>query len=65
MLRHFQENKTRIREILAERCVKFPEKKTLTVGLYGTITATISYDTIFEHYNATVAAALTTTKGNQ
>jgi ubiquitin-protein ligase len=64
MLRHFQENKTRIREILAERCVKFPERKTLTVGLYGTITATISYDTIFEHYNATVAA-ITATKGNQ
>jgi hypothetical protein len=68
MLRHFQENKTRIREILAERWKTFPEKKTLTVGLYGCITTTISYDTIIEHYDATVAAttaADNTTKEKQ
>jgi hypothetical protein len=58
MLRHFKENKTHIREILAERWKKFPEKKTLTTGLYGCITAAISYDTILEHYDATVAALL-------
>ena len=64
MFRHFQENKTRIREILGERSKKFPERKTLTVGLYGSITTSISYDTIVEHYDATVAA-LDAKKGKQ
>jgi hypothetical protein len=55
MIRNFKENKTRIREILEERMKKFPEKKTISTGLYGCITAAISYDTILEHYDATVA----------
>jgi ubiquitin-protein ligase len=62
MLRHFKENKTRIREILEERMKKYPEKKTLSTGLYGCITAAISYDTILEHYAATVAATGGTVK---
>jgi ubiquitin-conjugating enzyme E2 Z len=56
MRRHFQENKTRIREILVERRNTFPERKTVTIGLYGGITTAISYDTIIEHYDATDAA---------
>lgn len=56
MRRRFQENKTKIREILAEREKKYPEKKTITIGLYGGITTYISYHTILEHYDATVKA---------
>jgi regulation of enolase protein 1 (concanavalin A-like superfamily) len=56
MMRRFRENKTRIREILTERLKTFPEKKMVSIGLYGCITTVISYDTIFEHYDATVAA---------
>lgn len=58
MKRHFQQNKTRIREILEERVTKFPEKKTVTIGLYGGIMTAISYDTILEHYHRTVTSVL-------
>lgn len=63
MSRHFKENKTRIREILVERTEKTPEKKTISIGLYGGITTAISYDTLLEHFDATVAAASETTNG--
>jgi ubiquitin-protein ligase len=56
MRRHFRENKTRIREILEERYKHYPEKKMLSIGLYGGITTAISYHTILEHYNATASA---------
>lgn len=56
MMRRFRENKTRIREILTERLKTFPEKKMVSIGLYGCITTVISYDTILAHYDATVAA---------
>jgi hypothetical protein len=56
MMRRFQENKTRIREILVERRNTFPQRKTVTIGLYGGITTAISYDTLLEFYDATVTA---------
>ena len=52
MTRKFIENKTRIREILIERNQKYPEKKTVSIGLYGCISTTISYDTIMTDYDA-------------
>ena len=52
MNRKFLENKTRIREILIERTQKYPEKKTLSIGLYGCINTSISYDTIMKDYDA-------------
>jgi ubiquitin-protein ligase len=56
MHRRFHENKTKIREILEERVNKYPDKKTITIGLYGGITTSISYHTILEQYDATVNA---------
>jgi ubiquitin-protein ligase len=56
MMRRFQENKTRIREILVERRNTFPERKTVTIGLYGGITTAIAYDTLLELYDATATA---------
>ena len=55
MTRKFIENKTRIREILIERNQKYPEKKTVSIGLYGCISTTISYDTIMTDYDAVIA----------
>ena len=52
MKRKFLENKTSVREILLERTQKFPEKKTVTIGLYGCIRTAISYDTIMTDYDA-------------
>ena len=52
MKRKFLENKTSVREILLERTQKFPEKKTVTIGLYGCISTAISYDTIMTDYDA-------------
>lgn len=63
MLRRFQENKTRIREILVERRNTFPEKKTVTVGLYGGIRTVISYDTLLEFYDEKVAVVAAAAAG--
>jgi ubiquitin-protein ligase len=52
MRRKFQENKTRIREILVEREKTHPERKTVSIGLYGGITTNISYSTILAQYDA-------------
>jgi len=52
MKRKFLENKTRVRDILIERIQKYPEKKTVSIGLYGCITTSISYDTIMKDYDA-------------
>jgi ubiquitin-protein ligase len=52
MRRKFQENKTRIREILVEREKTHPERKTVTIGLYGGMHTTISYPTILAQYDA-------------
>lgn len=56
MRKRFLENKTRIREILEERRKQYPERKTVTIGIYGGITSSISYHTIMEQYNETVEA---------
>lgn len=55
----FRENKTRIREILMERMKQFPERKPVSIGLYGSIYTFISYDTIMKDYDAAVAAVET------
>jgi ubiquitin-protein ligase len=47
----FIENKSRIREKLVELIKKYPEKKTISIGLYGCITTAISYDTIMKDYD--------------
>jgi ubiquitin-protein ligase len=52
MRRKFIENKQRIREILVERARTHPEKKPVTIGLYGRISTSISYDTIMADYDA-------------
>ena len=52
MCRKFQENKTRIREILMEREKTFPERKTVSIGLYGGITTAIHYSQILTQYDA-------------
>lgn len=52
MRRKFIENKTRIREILVERVQTHPEKKPVSIGLYGRISTYISYDTIMADYDA-------------
>jgi hypothetical protein len=54
MRRRFLENKTRIREILEERRKQYPERKAVTIGLYGGITSVISYHTIMEQYDEVV-----------
>jgi ubiquitin-protein ligase len=46
------ENKTRIREILMEREKTFPERKTVSIGLYGGITTAIHYSLILTQYDA-------------
>ena len=56
MKRKFHENKTRIREILIERMNTYPEKKTVSIGLYGCINANIMYDTIMKDYDAVDAS---------
>jgi hypothetical protein len=52
MKRKFIENKTRIREILVERERTFPEKRPVSISLYGRINTYISYDTIMKDYDA-------------
>jgi ubiquitin-protein ligase len=52
MNRTFQTNKVKIREILTERSKKYPEKKTITIGVYGGITTAIYYSSILTQYDA-------------
>jgi ubiquitin-protein ligase len=52
MNRTFQTNKVKIREILTERSKKYPEKKTITIGVYGGITTAIHYSSILTQYDA-------------
>ncbi len=50
----FRENKDRIREILVERLKRYPERKSIFVGLYGGIHTTIDYDTVMKDYDIVV-----------
>jgi len=52
MNRAFRTNKVKIREILTERSKKYPEKKTITIGVYGGITTAIHYSSILTQYDA-------------
>ena len=52
MRRKFIENKTHIREILVERGRMYPEKKPVSISLYGRISTHLSYDTIMKDYDA-------------
>jgi hypothetical protein len=56
MRRKFLENKTHIREILVEREKTFPERKSVSIALYGGITTNISYSTILTQYDAILTA---------
>jgi ubiquitin-protein ligase len=56
MRRKFHENKTRIREILMEREKKYPERTTITIGVYGGITTAIHYSQILRQYDAILTA---------
>jgi ubiquitin-protein ligase len=55
----FRENKARIREILLERSKQFPERKSISIGLYGAIHTFIAYDTLMRDYDAADAAVPT------
>lgn len=46
----FEENKRRIREILIEREKLYPDRKTITIGLYGGITTVIQYSLLLTQY---------------
>jgi RNase adaptor protein for sRNA GlmZ degradation len=56
MRRKFLENKTHIREILVEREKTHPERKTVAIGLYGGMHASVSYGTILMQYDAILTA---------
>jgi len=56
MDRKFQENKSKIREILMERSKTYPDRKTLTIGLYGGITTSIHYSLLLTQYEAILNA---------
>lgn len=56
MCRKFRDNKTRIREILMEREKMYPERKTISIGLYGGITKDIHYSLIRTHYDAIITS---------
>ena len=47
----FRENKERIREILTDRLKRFPERKSIHIGLYGGIHTQIAYDLLMKEYN--------------
>jgi len=57
MCRKFDENKTRIREILMEREKKYPERTTISIGVYGGITTAIHYSQILRQYDAILTAS--------
>jgi hypothetical protein len=48
----FDKNKKRIREILMEREKMYPERKTISIGLYGGITKDIHYSLILKQHDA-------------
>jgi len=52
----FEENKRRIREILVERENTYPDRKTLTIGLYSGITTAIQYSLILTQYSELLSA---------
>lgn len=52
----FRENKAGIRAVLESRIKQYPERKTVTIGLYSGITAQLAYDTIMADYDAVVKA---------
>ena len=52
----FEENKRRIREILVAREKLYPDRKTLTIGLYGGITTAIQYSLILTQYGEILSA---------
>ncbi len=56
MRRKFHENKTRIREILMERDKKYPDRTTISIGVYGGITTAIHYSQILRQYDAILTA---------
>lgn len=56
MHRTFQTNKGKIREILTEREKKYPDKKTISIGVYGGITTVIHYSLILTQYHAILNA---------
>jgi len=51
----FRENKGRIREILVERMKRYPDRKSIFIGLYGGIHTVIAYDTVMKDYETLVA----------
>jgi ubiquitin-conjugating enzyme E2 Z len=53
---NFEENKRRIREILIAREKTYPDRKTLTIGLYGGITTAIQYSLILTQYGELLSA---------
>jgi ubiquitin-protein ligase len=57
MNRTFQTNKSKIREILIERSKKYPEKKTISIGIYGGITAAIHYSQLLLQHDAILTAS--------
>lgn len=52
----FEENKRRIQEILVERVKTYPDKKIITIGLYGGITTAIQYSLILTQYGELLSA---------
>ena len=50
----FRENKAKIREILESRLKQYPERKSISVGLYGGIVTMLAYDTVMADYKAVV-----------
>ena len=52
----FRENKTGIRAVLESRMKQYPERKTVTIGLYSGITTHLAYDTIMADYDDVVKA---------
>jgi hypothetical protein len=50
----FRENKASIREILESRIKHYPERKSISIGLYGGIIAMLAYDTVMADYKAVV-----------
>jgi ubiquitin-protein ligase len=55
MNERFRENKAGIREILESRVKQYPERKSVTVGLYGGINTVLAYDTIMAEFNTIVS----------
>jgi ubiquitin-protein ligase len=51
MISTFRENKAAIREILADRMKKIPERRSIHVGLYGGIHTSIDYATVMKDYD--------------